>query len=212
MWKDYPASMLKSRAITQCARDACEEALFGLHYTPEELGADVDEDGVIIGEIVPDDEGAQDARPARAPAAAPAPARDEAWIDAAIERATKGDPDGRLLDHDGCVGLWRESVRKVHAGEITKPDAARVQKYLTARIEDLAAEANEARLKATALEEDDPWAVKIEAIISREEAEGALAEIAGQLEATLIDAARAIQLAAAIEARFPAPQAAQVAA
>ena len=40
--------MLKSRAITQCARDACEEALFGLHYTPEELGAEVDEDGVVV--------------------------------------------------------------------------------------------------------------------------------------------------------------------
>ena len=42
--------MLKSRAITQCARDACEEVLFGLHYTPEELGADVDEDGVVVDE------------------------------------------------------------------------------------------------------------------------------------------------------------------
>ena len=39
--------MLKSRAITQCARDACEEALFGLHYTPEELGAEVDE-GLVV--------------------------------------------------------------------------------------------------------------------------------------------------------------------
>ena len=47
-WKNYPAAMLKSRAITQCARDACEEALFGLHYTPEELGAEVDEDGNVI--------------------------------------------------------------------------------------------------------------------------------------------------------------------
>ena len=42
--------MLKARAITQCARDACEEALFGLHYTPEELGAEVDEDGVVVEE------------------------------------------------------------------------------------------------------------------------------------------------------------------
>ena len=44
--------MLKARAITQCARDACEEALFGLHYTPEELGAEVDEDGVVVAEVV----------------------------------------------------------------------------------------------------------------------------------------------------------------
>jgi hypothetical protein len=45
VWQKYPASMLKARAITQCARDACEEVLFGLHYTPEELGAEVDEEG-----------------------------------------------------------------------------------------------------------------------------------------------------------------------
>lgn len=45
VWKNYPAAMLKSRAITQVARDACEEVLFGLHYTPEELGAEVDAEG-----------------------------------------------------------------------------------------------------------------------------------------------------------------------
>lgn len=45
VWKNYPAAMLKSRAITQVARDACEEVLFGLHYTPEELGAETDAEG-----------------------------------------------------------------------------------------------------------------------------------------------------------------------
>lgn len=44
-WKSYPAAMLKARAITEVARDACEEALSGVHYTPEELGAEVDGDG-----------------------------------------------------------------------------------------------------------------------------------------------------------------------
>lgn len=45
VWQKYPASMLKARAVTQCARDACEEALLGMHYTPEELGVEVDADG-----------------------------------------------------------------------------------------------------------------------------------------------------------------------
>jgi hypothetical protein len=45
VWKKYPAAMLKARAITEVARDACEEVLFGLHYTPEELGAIVNQDG-----------------------------------------------------------------------------------------------------------------------------------------------------------------------
>lgn len=44
-WEKYTAAMLKARAITEVARDACEDVLFGLHYTPEELGAIVNQDG-----------------------------------------------------------------------------------------------------------------------------------------------------------------------
>lgn len=36
-WKQYPAAMLKARAITEAARDACPEALMGVAYTTEEL-------------------------------------------------------------------------------------------------------------------------------------------------------------------------------
>lgn len=39
-WKQYPVAMLKARAITEVARDACPEALSGVAYTAEELGAD----------------------------------------------------------------------------------------------------------------------------------------------------------------------------
>lgn len=61
VWKNYPIAMLKARAITECARDACQEALFGLLYTPEELGATVDADGnpiiastgeIVVGDLV----------------------------------------------------------------------------------------------------------------------------------------------------------------
>ncbi|MEU3219991.1 hypothetical protein [Streptomyces sp. NPDC006971] len=48
VWKQYPAAMLKARAITEVAREACEEALSGVRYTPEELGANVNEDGEPI--------------------------------------------------------------------------------------------------------------------------------------------------------------------
>lgn len=41
VWKSYPAAMLKARAISEVARDACQEALSGVIYTPEELGATV---------------------------------------------------------------------------------------------------------------------------------------------------------------------------
>jgi hypothetical protein len=38
-WKSYPEAMLKARAITECARDACPEVLAGIAaYTAEEVG------------------------------------------------------------------------------------------------------------------------------------------------------------------------------
>ena len=42
VWRQYPESMLKARAITEVARDACPEVLAGVAYTPEELGHDDD--------------------------------------------------------------------------------------------------------------------------------------------------------------------------
>lgn len=54
-WEKYPEAMLKARAISEVARDACEEALSGVHYTPEEVGAAVDGDGQIIDGTLADD-------------------------------------------------------------------------------------------------------------------------------------------------------------
>ncbi|OCI31072.1 hypothetical protein [Oerskovia enterophila] len=36
VWKKYASAMLKARAITECARTACPEALYGVTYTEEE--------------------------------------------------------------------------------------------------------------------------------------------------------------------------------
>lgn len=55
VWKSYPAAMLKARALTECARDACQEALSGLQYTPEELGAQVDEEGAPVRAVAVQD-------------------------------------------------------------------------------------------------------------------------------------------------------------
>jgi hypothetical protein len=50
VWKSYPDAMLKARAITEVARDAAPEALHGVIYTAEELGAEVEvaDDGEMI--------------------------------------------------------------------------------------------------------------------------------------------------------------------
>jgi hypothetical protein len=47
-WEKYPKAMLRARAISDVAREACSEVLHGIIYTPEELGAIVDEAGAPI--------------------------------------------------------------------------------------------------------------------------------------------------------------------
>lgn len=49
-WKQYPAAMLRARAITEVARMGASDALFGCIYTPEEVGAVVDADGTPVGD------------------------------------------------------------------------------------------------------------------------------------------------------------------
>jgi hypothetical protein len=55
VWKQYPDAMLKARAITEVARDAAPESLYGVIYTAEELGAEValDDSGEIVVAAVP---------------------------------------------------------------------------------------------------------------------------------------------------------------
>jgi hypothetical protein len=45
VWKKYPRAMLRSRAESECVRQACSEVLAGMVYTPEGLNADTDETG-----------------------------------------------------------------------------------------------------------------------------------------------------------------------
>lgn len=49
-WEKYPRAMLRSRAIAEAVRTACPEVLHGAIYTPEELGAVVDQDGNAVAD------------------------------------------------------------------------------------------------------------------------------------------------------------------
>lgn len=49
-WKKYPKAMLIARATTLLARNAFSDVIAGMSYTPEELGATVDEDGRVVVE------------------------------------------------------------------------------------------------------------------------------------------------------------------
>jgi hypothetical protein len=47
-WSKYPAAMLRARAIALASRAVFPDAIVGGSHTPEELGAEVNEDGEVI--------------------------------------------------------------------------------------------------------------------------------------------------------------------
>lgn len=98
-WGKYPEAMLRARAITQVARDACPEALNGVQYTPEELGADgvVDEHGDFV--------------PSAGTATVP-PAF--VWDEANFEKLTR--QVNETTDAEELRGLWK---RLKDAGRMT---------------------------------------------------------------------------------------------
>ena len=54
-WKKYPRAMYRSRAVSEMARSLFPDALMGCSYTPEELGASVNDDGEVISiEVEPE--------------------------------------------------------------------------------------------------------------------------------------------------------------
>lgn len=66
-WEKYPRPMVKARALTEVAREAAEDALLGIRYTPEELGAELDDTGEPVYTVT-------QVPPAASSATAPAPA------------------------------------------------------------------------------------------------------------------------------------------
>jgi hypothetical protein len=126
VWKKYGASMLKSRAISQCARDACEEVLFGLHYTPEELGAAVDEEGNIVTVEVVEDGAVTDLE----------------WLNRSMASVPV------LTSLDDLRALWAESAELVGRGQCTRADAEALQDVLRKRM----SEVRDAGAKAAAPE------------------------------------------------------------
>lgn len=120
-----------------------------------------------------------------------AAATGETWLDGALADAP-GLPTVKV-----CLELWHALTAKVHAGEVSKPDAGRVQEILRARMADLR------QAPVATLDDDDPWAVKVEALASSYEAGGAIGEVFRLLAAGHIDQDRAGRITTAITARFP---------
>lgn len=85
-WKQYPAAMLRARAISECVRMACPEVLHGAIYTPEERGAAIDEDGmpVDVQVVQPVQQRATEPAPAARTVQYPSESQDEDVPDAEI--------------------------------------------------------------------------------------------------------------------------------
>lgn len=81
-WESYTESMLKARAVTEVGRDAAEDVLLGVHYTPEELGAEVNENGEPVYTVTTvQDRGPSQQQPPAEPTRADPPAADEVTAD-----------------------------------------------------------------------------------------------------------------------------------
>jgi hypothetical protein len=94
-WEKYPHAMLKWRALSEVCRDAAEDCLFGLHYVPEELGVEVNEDGTVVeGEVIGE------------PVSAP-----PAMTDDQIEKAAELRKACEFAEtKDDAKQLWREAA------------------------------------------------------------------------------------------------------
>jgi hypothetical protein len=124
-WKQYPEAMLKARAITEVARDACPEALAGVAYTAEEITDGnheaatwaIDEPDTIEAEVVEDL--ATDPQPApEQPAGSPATPAQIKAIGAMLRKCGVGTTEQRHAIVDMIAGRKVEST-----SDLTKQDA-----------------------------------------------------------------------------------------
>jgi hypothetical protein len=133
-WAKYPQNMCVWRAVSEACREGAEDVLFGLHYTPEELGADVNDAGEVIdGEIVDDEPGP----------------RNNGKRGHASETRVRTGPDKQRTPAGGSRPSPSRTVDTSGAGRTPKPDEpseetrAAVADYL----ERIAAEDNIERLR-----------------------------------------------------------------
>lgn len=138
-WKRYPAAMLKARAITEVAREGASDALYGVIYTPEELGAETDAEGEVIdlpATAVSD-------RPATQPPAAPTPVPDPAPQQAP---GITGEQEANIQEFADALGLDDQTVMRTaawvtrrevrHVLDLTEAEARRILDYLRGRYQE----------------------------------------------------------------------------
>ncbi|MBW1603444.1 hypothetical protein JJV70_15290 [Streptomyces sp. JJ66] len=152
-WQQYPGSMLRARAISECVRMACPEVLHGSIYTPEEIGARVDADGTPLdAEVQPlrrvqpgESDPWQQSAPARDFVAEARAATDAGTVRAIWQDAKAAGLDDERLGHIAAVG------RSLAAGPPPKPSGGEVvDAEVVAEPDEVDAQAAEAELRTFA--------------------------------------------------------------
>lgn len=100
-WRNYPRAMLRARAKSELGRSMFEDALAGLVYLAEELGAEVDAEGEIVdAPFEPPEEGSSRATP-RQVGATP---RQVGYLKGLMKQA--GVNRERIEEREGPVEEW----------------------------------------------------------------------------------------------------------
>lgn len=149
-WKQYPAAMLRARAISECVRMACPEVLHGAIYTPEEIGATVDADtGAPVYTATQ-----QPSQPAQSGAVQVGNVTvDRDCFVPEPQAQGIADRAQAATDRDTVKALWAEGTALLNAG-ILAPDTGEpdmLSAYLTRRGQSLPAAAEQ---QAPAAEDD----------------------------------------------------------
>lgn len=92
-WSQYPAQMLRARAITEVARQGASEVLMGMIYSPEDFNATITDTGEVIETQIVNNAPAKPAQAPQKPATQPS---------AAVRPATLAKP----------LTAWQTSVAK----------------------------------------------------------------------------------------------------
>lgn len=121
-WEKYPAAMLKARATTEVARDACQDVLMGVQYTPEELGAVVDEEGNPVNGGTPPPVArpattGQPVEPAQAQTEPVPPVQDVDYMDA-LDNAHTTDAVIQIVQAMQSDGISSDDERMVTARQL----------------------------------------------------------------------------------------------
>lgn len=132
-WTLYPRQMLRARAISEVCRKGASDALSGVIYTPEELGAAVDEDEHVIHAQVVEDTAPK--RPALAVTSPPQRRQDSEPAATAQQVETLHAWQTRLQITGDQLDATVEYVtgRSVRVEELTRREAEAVAEYLDVR-------------------------------------------------------------------------------